>query len=124
MFSFYFLLGFSYCIVTKQINSNKYYIIAPCILCNIYSYSQSTKHVEETTIEHTFVCSIIFNFNISPLLHHIFHHLHFSSLPSWLFHSCKDLQTLRQSHSSLIVSKGLLPHLCCLKAHELLRPLP
>ena len=31
--------GFYYCVVTKQINSNKHYITISCILCNIYSYS-------------------------------------------------------------------------------------
>ena len=30
---------FYYCVVTKQINSNKYYIITFCIPSNIYSYS-------------------------------------------------------------------------------------
>ena len=28
-----------FCVVTKQMNSNKYYIITSCILCNIYFYS-------------------------------------------------------------------------------------
>ena len=29
---------FYYCIVTKQMNSNKHYITTFCIFCNIYSY--------------------------------------------------------------------------------------
>ena len=28
-----------YCVVIKQMNSNKYYIIASCITCNTYFYS-------------------------------------------------------------------------------------
>ena len=32
-------LRFYYCVVTKQMNCNKYYIIAFCIPYNIYSYS-------------------------------------------------------------------------------------
>ena len=31
-----------FCVVTKQMNSNKYYITTSCIHCNTYSYSYVT----------------------------------------------------------------------------------
>ena len=31
--------GFYYCVITKQMNSNKYYIAASCIPYNTYFYS-------------------------------------------------------------------------------------
>ena len=96
-----------------------------CSLCFFYSFHYQSDNNKNTPLV---VQSI--NFNIPSLLRHVFHLLLFSSLPtqlpllllhahhlnshsssssSWLLHSCKDLQTLRQAHASLIVTKGLLP---------------
>ena len=100
-----------------------------CSLCLFYSFHHQSDNNKNT---HLFVQSI--NYNIPSLLRHVFHPLRLSFLPSQLplllllllrtnhlnthsssssssrlLHSCKDLQTLKQAHASLIVSKGFLP---------------